>query len=152
MDKIVIMDKIINFKFRLWNWNKAKTKISVLWYIDARDVMEELDKRYWNWQRDHKQIWEHLFCWIGVKIDNEWIWKRDNWTESNVDKEKWESSDSFKRAAVNWGIGRFLYTLPNLYLSKDEAEANKYRVTEFVKEKYKKELKQWYDNFNSLNK
>jgi len=37
-------------------------------------------------------------------------------------------------------------------LSKEEAQANKYNITEFVKEKYKKELKQWYDNFSSLNK
>jgi hypothetical protein len=37
-------------------------------------------------------------------------------TESSTEKEKGESSDSFKRAAVNWGVGRFLYDLKIVHL------------------------------------
>ena len=32
-------------------------------------------------------------------------------TESNVEKQKGEASDAFKRAAVHFGIGRDLYNL-----------------------------------------
>jgi hypothetical protein len=39
-----------------------------------------------------------------------WVWKSDCGTESQVEKQKGEASDAFKRAAVMWGIGRFLYS------------------------------------------
>jgi hypothetical protein len=41
----------------------------------------------------------------------DWVWKSDCGTESQVEKQKGEASDAFKRAAVMWGIGRFLYSL-----------------------------------------
>lgn len=142
------LDRIIEFKFRIWPWNKAKTRFQVLWYIDARNIMDFLDKEVWigNWQRDHKEVAWKVYWWLWIKIDNQWIRKWDCWTESNIDKEKWESSDSFKRACVNWGIGRYLYTLPNLAITKEEADNNKYNITKFVKTKYKKELWEWYKN------
>ena len=64
-----------------------------------------------NWKNEFAVIGENLFCGISIKIDNEWITKFDCGTESNIEKEKGEASDSFKRAAVQWGIGRFLYSL-----------------------------------------
>lgn len=44
-------------------------------------------------------------------IDNSWVWKWDMGTESDFEEEKGEASDAFKRAAVKWGIGRFLYDI-----------------------------------------
>ena len=38
-----------------------------------------------------------------------WVWKWNMGTESDFEAEKGEASDAFKRAAVLWGIGRFLY-------------------------------------------
>lgn len=141
------LSSIIPFQFRIWAGNKEKTKYSVLWYIDARDAMELLDDVVWpnNWQRDHKKIWENLFCWIGINHWWERVWKWDCGTESNTEKEKWESSDSFKRACVNWGIWRFLYTLPKLWITAEEANKNKFNITEFVKTKHKEELKRRHD-------
>ena len=62
---------------------------------------------------------------IGELIDHyqEWIWKSDCGTESNMDKQKGEASDSFKRACFNWGIGRELYTAPFIYI-KGNTEKN----------------------------
>lgn len=48
--------------------------------------------------------------------NNGWVWKADCGTESNTEKEKGESSDSFKRACFNWGIGRELYTSPMVFI------------------------------------
>jgi len=48
---------------------------------------------------------------IGIKCESGWVWKWDCGTESKTDAEKGEASDSFKRAAVKWGVGRFLYEL-----------------------------------------
>jgi hypothetical protein len=36
--------------------------------------------------------------------------------------------------------------LPKIWIKHDEYQANKRKINERVNEKYKKELKEWYDN------
>ena len=94
--------------------------VSLLLYKNARVDMAILDETYGptNWQRDHKEVKGNLYCGIGIfdSEKNAWIWKWDCGTESYTEKEKGESSDSFKRAGFNWGIGRELYTAPFIWL------------------------------------
>lgn len=89
---------------------------TLLLYKDARCDMNILDETLSaeNWQRDHKEVKGNLYCGVGVwdKDKSQWIWKWDCGVESNTEKEKGEASDSFKRACVNVGIGRELYTSP----------------------------------------
>lgn len=82
-------------------------------YIDSRDVQDLLDSVIGadKWQDKYSEVKGNLFCSIGILCDETWVWKTDCGTESNVDKQKGEASDAFKRAAVKWGIGRFLYSL-----------------------------------------
>lgn len=82
-------------------------------YIDARDVMDILDEVVGpeNWQDSFREIGGKMYCSLSIKIDGEWISKEDIGTPSNMDADKGEASDAFKRAAVKWGIGRFLYDL-----------------------------------------
>lgn len=85
------------------------TKGIALAYVDARDVM----KRFDDVCGDLWQV-EYPFdgcCRIGVKIDNEWIWRSNGAGETQVEGEKGKYSDAFKRAAVLWGVGRYLYYL-----------------------------------------
>ena len=93
---------------------------SLLLYQDSRCAMSRLDEIVGrgNWQRDHKEVKGNMYCGIAIwDFDkNEWVWKWDCGTESNTEKEKGESSDSFKRASVNWGIGRELYTSPFVFI------------------------------------
>ena len=100
--------------------NAFSTGYSLLLYKDARCDMNILDETLGaeNWQRDHKEIKGNLYCGVGVwdKEKSQWIWKWDCGTESNTEKEKGEASDSFKRACVNCGIGRELYTSPNIII------------------------------------
>ena len=85
-------------------------------YIDARDVQDILDEVCGanNWQCKYSEHKGNLFCSIGidssVTAEPLWVWKEDCGTESNVEKQKGEASDAFKRAAVMWGVGRFLYS------------------------------------------
>ncbi len=46
----------------------------------------------------------------------QWISKQDVGTASYSDKEKGQASDSFKSACFNWGIGRELYTAPDIWV------------------------------------
>ena len=65
-----------------------------------------------NWQTRYKDVKGNLFCGIGIKINDEWVYKYDAGAETLTEKrKKLEASDSFKRAGVQWGIGRFLYDI-----------------------------------------
>ena len=107
------------YQWRVQSFSKNKPSASCVAYIDARDVMNRLDDVVGsnNWQDDYKVINGQLFAGIGIKCHNdEWVWKWDTGTESQTEKEKGIVSDSFKRAAVKWGIGRFLYDLEIKYV------------------------------------
>jgi hypothetical protein len=81
-------------------------------YIDARYVMDVLDQKIGpeNWQRDHRMTESgKVSCGIGINVDGNWIWKWDGAGETDIEGEKGSFSDSFKRAAVSWGIARDLY-------------------------------------------
>lgn len=94
----------------------------LLLYKDARVDMNILDETVGaeRWQRKHEEHKGNLFCCVGIKCDNEWVWKSDCGTESNTEAQKGEASDSFKRACFNWGIGRELYTAPFVWIGSDK--------------------------------
>lgn len=114
------LKKQIAYKWRVQSVNKWGANCVA--YIDARDVQNLLDEVCGaeNWQVLYEEHKGNLFAKIGIKIGDEWVWKSDCGTESNVEKEKGEASDSFKRAAVMWGVGRFLYDLPIITLPVKE--------------------------------
>ena len=82
-------------------------------YVNARDVMKRLD----DICGDQWQV-EYPFegcAKVGIKIDNEWVWRSNGAGETEVEGEKGRYSDAFKRAAVLWGVARYLYYLPNVW-------------------------------------
>ena len=100
--------------------------LSLLLYKDARVDQKILDETYTplGWQRTHQVLDGKLFCTVQV-WDNEkklWIAKQDVGTESYTEKEKGQASDSFKRACVNWGIGRELYSAPFIWIPATKTE------------------------------
>jgi len=94
--------------------NKA-TKGIALAYIDARDVMKRLDDvvGFDKWQCRYTSSG---ICEVGLFLNNEWIWKANGAGETQVEAEKGQASDAFKRACVLWGIGRYLYYIPNSWV------------------------------------
>lgn len=115
---------ISDIDFRIQSISE-KGYATILAYKDARVDMKRLDDVLGaeNWQRDHKEIKNVVYCGIGVRINNNdkgeapyWVWKWDAGSESNTEKQKGEASDSFKRAGFNYGIGRELYDFPYILL------------------------------------
>ena len=114
-------------KFRVLNADEIECRVArctengaqLLLYKDARCDMNILDETVGanNWQRQHMEHRGNLFCAVGIKENGEWVWKEDAGAESNTEAEKGHASDSFKRACVNWGIGRELYTSPFIWVS-----------------------------------
>lgn len=99
---------------------------TILAYKDARVDMARLDAAVGplGWQRKHEVISGNLYCHVGIfnETTQQWVWKSDVGTESMTEAQKGQSSDSFKRACFNWGIGRELYDYPiiSVLLRNDE--------------------------------
>ena len=98
------------------------TGLTLLLYKDARCDMNVLDETVGplNWKREHTR--ENRNCIVSIYDEDkkEWIGKEDTGTESNTEADKGLASDSFKRACVNWGIGRELYTAPFIWVKKED--------------------------------
>jgi hypothetical protein len=98
--------------------------VGILLYKDARCDQNILDETPgigpMNWQRHHSRDNANCIVSIWDADKKQWIEKEDTGTESFTEAEKGLASDSFKRACFNWGIGRELYTAPNMFvLAKD---------------------------------
>jgi len=126
--KLEDLKKEMPFKWRVQSTTQYGA--SCVAYIDARDVQDKLDEVCGHlWQSRYSEHKGNLFCEIGIKIGDEWVWRSDCGTESNVEKEKGEASDSFKRAAVMWGIGRFLYKKEIVKLDAMKNKHGKYQAS-----------------------
>lgn len=121
-------------ELRIGNISKKGSGLSLLLYKDARCDMNILDETVGpdNWQRRHYECKGNLYCGIAINrnfcnpaVPAEWVEKSDCGVESRVDgsgnEKKGEASDSFKRAGVNWGIGRELYTSPFIWINAQDA-------------------------------
>lgn len=105
-------------EWRIGSTTKDKTKGMALAYINARAVMDRLDSVCGpgGWQDRYPHANGKTVCEIGVRIRHddgsyEWLWKSDGAGDTDFEAEKGALSDAFKRAAVRWGIGRYLYDL-----------------------------------------
>lgn len=112
---------------------KNGDKALALAYIDARDVQDRLNDVCGpeNWQNRYPHVGGKTVCEIGIRIGEEWVWKSDGAGDSDVEAEKGALSDAFKRAAVKWGIGRYLYDLDSPWVPCESREWNGKR--QFVK-------------------
>jgi len=86
----------------------------VLTYIQSRAIMDRLDEVVGpgNW-RDEYGVGPGggIMCGISISVDGEWITKHDGADNTDIEAIKGGFSGAFKRAAVKWGIGRYLYSL-----------------------------------------
>ena len=90
-------------------------------YITARDVMDRLDEVCGvdGWQTDFDFIGDRMICKLSIRfyLKTEevskwiasWITKSDGADDTSIEGAKGGISDALKRAAVQFGIGRYLY-------------------------------------------
>lgn len=116
-------------KFRIGRKYANNQRAHMLAYVDARYVQDQLDDVIGaeNWSNSFEVIDNTLYCSITVVFpDGKVVSKTDCGTESNVEKQKGEASDAFKRSAVMLGIGRDLYDLPNHFNMHADLDAKGY--------------------------
>lgn len=95
-------------------------------YIDCRVVQDRLDAVLGveNWQDSYEITADgSVVCRLAIKVGGEWITKTDVGSPSEQpdggDRLKAAFSDALKRAAVKFGVGRYLYRLPALWADYD---------------------------------
>lgn len=105
--------------WRPGSMTKDKKKAVALAYLDARDIEDRLDEvvGLGGWQCRYPYPG---CCELSVKIDGEWITKTNGADETNIEAVKGQYSRALVRAGTMFGIGRYLYDLPNRYYPLNE--------------------------------
>ena len=104
---------------------------TALAYVTNRAIQQRLDDVVGpeNWKNEFRE-WHggSTLCGIGIRVREkagcescgllpaEWVTKWDGADDTHMEATKGGLSDSMKRAAVQWGIGRYLYRLDAAFL------------------------------------
>lgn len=99
-------------------WSNNKPWVMVLAYLDNRAVQERFDEVFGiaGWKNEYKTGPDGgILCGISVKFGDEWVTKWDGADKTQVEAVKGGLSGSMKRAAVQWGVGRYLYDLSAMF-------------------------------------
>lgn len=115
----------VKFKPAVVKGNRAMA----LHYVDARVVQDRLDDVVgpMNWADEYEFLPDgSCLCRLKLRIGAEWVTKMDVGSESEQpdsgDRHKAAVSDALKRAAVKFGIGRYLYRIPSAWFDYDPAK------------------------------
>ena len=108
-------------KWRVGQTTTDKKKASALAYLDAREVYKRLDDvcGCGGWQSKLIEIKDGFTCELSILIDGQWITKSDSADFTDIESIKGGASSALKRAAAVWGIGRYLYYLPRVWVDYD---------------------------------
>lgn len=100
-------------------------RVQVVAYLDARAVQDRLDAVLgiagwsFDWQPVATNDRGEVVTAKGV-LTIAGVSKSDVGTASTFEPSKGAVSDALKRAAVQWGIGRYLYELPAVWITLDD--------------------------------
>jgi len=107
-------------RWRVGNVAGSGKSCTLLAYLDARAVMDRLDAVVGpaRWRDGYRAGADGgLICRIEINVGSSsevvggWVGKEDGAENTQIESVKGGLSDAFKRAAVKWGIGRYLYGL-----------------------------------------
>lgn len=120
-----------NLSWRVGQKTKDKKKAMMLVYIDARDVQDRLDEVCGVlWESEFHSVNGRTICRITINGKS----REDGAGDTEFEAEKGGISDAFKRAAVQWGIGRYLYDAKNFNTWVNCEDMNDYEIYKNNKE------------------
>lgn len=119
--------------------NNGKPWALIVPYVANRAIMSRLDKAVGklNWKNEYRDIGDKgVECGIAIRCPetSEWIWKFDAAECSDIEPVKGGRSNSMKRAAVQWGMGRHLYNIGETWA---ECTTERQNGTEWTRAKTK---------------
>lgn len=95
----------------------SRAWVKVIPYITSRAVQQRLDDVFgpFGWKIDQRETndGKGYICTISIydETTKQWVSKQDGSEKTNIEPLKGGVSGAMKRAAVQWGIGRYLYNM-----------------------------------------
>lgn len=128
-DKLLAPFEDSDIEWRLQHVNKEKGFGIAVPYVTNRAIQQRLDKavgadgwknEYIPWHSDGEK--QSQLCGISIYFEDrkEWVTKYDGAEDSDIEPVKGGLSDSMKRAAVQWGVGRYLYSMGTVYVDVEK--------------------------------
>lgn len=104
-----------------WRVQRSGVKNNKVWamvlaYVTNRAIMDRLDSVVGpaNWRNEFAPgPGGGVVCGLSLRINDEWVTKWDGAENTDIESVKGGLSGAMKRAAVQWGIGRYLYKIEN---------------------------------------
>lgn len=137
-----------------------KAKGMVVFYLTARAIQDRLDdvigplnwkNSFTDWKNGQGQL-----CSIAIYDSErkEWVSKSDGAEMSDIEPIKGGISDAFKRAAVLWGIGRYLYQIDGVWCEVEQRGKGTYikdNQQNFVKAAYDRAVAHIFGTISQSN-
>jgi Rad52/22 family double-strand break repair protein len=106
-----------------WRIQQAGEKHGRVWaicvpYVTNRAIQVRLDEVVGpeNWRNEFRPGPDGgVMCGLSIRVGDEWVTKWDGAENTDVEGVKGGLSGAMKRAAVQWGIGRYLYALDETF-------------------------------------
>ena len=118
-----------DLEWRIQVTTKNKDKGLAVPYVTNRAIQDRLDDVLGpeNWRNEYKP-WhnankkESQLCGISIYLEErkEWLTKFDGAEDTDIEPVKGGLSDSMKRCAVQWGIGRVLYKMTDVWVQVEQ--------------------------------
>lgn len=111
-----------------WRLQQAGEKNGRVWamcvpFITNRAIQSRLDEVVGpgNWKNEFRPGPDGgVMCGLSVRVGDEWVTKWDGAENTDIEGVKGGLSGAMKRAAVQWGIGRYLYALDETFAQVSE--------------------------------
>jgi hypothetical protein len=111
-----------------WRIQSAGEKHGRTWaicvpYVTNRAIQMRLDEVAGpeNWRNEFRPGPDGgVMCGLSIRVGGEWVTKWDGAENTDVEGVKGGLSGAMKRAAVQWGIGRYLYALNETFANVND--------------------------------
>jgi len=109
---------------------KKQPWATIVPYLKTRAIQERLDTIMGpdKWMCSFAKVDGGFICTLSIKFSNDWIMKQDGADPTEVEPFKGGISDSFKRAARMWGIGRELTNTGRVYAQFVDKSSSDYSL------------------------
>lgn len=147
-----------DLEWRIQVTSKDKTSGLAIPYVTNRAIQDRLDEVVGpeNWYNDYKP-WhgngkkDAQICGISIYFEGKgFITKWDGAEDTDIEPVKGGLSDSMKRAAVQWGVGRVLYKMTKPLWVRIEQKGNSYVICDTERPKLNAAYLELLDKLHQL--